>query len=198
MDHNAVSFGNTLIIDPLRKNLKKLDIDLGNIIIGDSKETKDTLGIIHNCKDKRTRILSKLKKYKPNFDLRESVIKNDYNFLNTNELELMHATIENRDVSLTGIAELSKKDFSIEKIGQLLLKHHEILSSKLNVSTIQIDRMIEASMDAGAYGAKITGSGGGGCMFALTPEDAKPVCEAIRNVGGDAYLVKSDRGTFKF
>ena len=62
---------------------------------------------------------------------------------------------------------------------------------------MQIDRMIEASMDAGAYGAKITGSGGGGCMFALTPEDPNPICEAIRNVGGDAYLVKTDRGTCK-
>ena len=197
MDQNAVSFGNTLIIDPLRKNLTKLDIDLGNIIIGNSKETKDTLEIIHNCKDKRMQILSKLKKHKTKFDLHQSVLKNDYNFLNSNELELMHATIENRDVSYEGIAELSKKDISIEKIGRLLLKHHEILSTRLNVSTMKIDRMIEASMDAGAYGAKITGSGGGGCMFALTPEDPNPVCEAIRNAGGDAYLVKTDRGTCK-
>ena len=197
MDQNAVSFGNTLLIEPLKKNLTKLDIDLGNIIIGNSKETKDTLGIIHNCKDKRMQILSKLKKYEPNFDLHQSVLKNDYNFLNSNELELMNATVENRDVSIAGIAELSKKDFSIEKIGQLLLKHHEILSKKLNVSTTQIDRMIEASMDAGAYGAKITGSGGGGCMFALTPEDPNPICEAIRNVGGDVYLVKTDLGTCK-
>ena len=197
MDQNAVSFGNTLVIDPLRKNLTKLDIDLGSIVIGDSKETKDTLEIIHNCKDKRMQILSKLKKHEPNFDLHRSALKNDYNFLNSNELELMDATIENRDVSFAGIAELSKKDFSIEKIGQLLLKHHEILSNKLNVSTMQIDTMIEASMDAGAYGAKITGSGGGGCMFALTPEDPNPVCEAIRNVGGDAYVVKVDRGTCK-
>ena len=197
MDQNAVSFGNTLLIDPLRKNLTKLDIDLGNIIIGDSKETKDTLEIIHNCKDKRMQILSKLKKYEPNFDLHRSALKNDYNFLNSNELELMHATIENRDVSFAGIAELSKKDFSIEKIGQLLLKHHEILSKKLKVSTMQIDKMIEASMNAGAYGAKITGSGGGGCMFALTPDDPNPICEAIRNIGGDAYVVKTDRGTCK-
>ena len=36
-----------------------------------------------------------------------------------------------------------------------------------------------------------------GCMFALTPEDPNPVCEAIRNVGGDAYVVKADRGTCK-
>ena len=197
MDQNAVSFGNTLLIDPLRKNLTKLDIDLGNIIIGDSKETKDTLEILHNCKDKRMQILSKLKKYEPNFDLHRSALKNDYNFLNSNELKLMHATIENRDVSFAGITELSKKDFSIEKIGQLLLKHHEILSKKLKVSTMQIDKMIEASMNAGAYGAKITGSGGGGCMFALTPDDPNPICEAIRNIGGDAYVVKTDRGTCK-
>ena len=66
MDQNAVSFGNTLLIDPLRKNLTKLDIDLGNIIIGDSKETKVTLEIIHNCKDERLQILSKLLgKYEP-------------------------------------------------------------------------------------------------------------------------------------
>ena len=109
MDQNAVSFGNTLLIDPLRKNLTKLDIDLGNIIIGDSKETKDTLEIIHNCKDKRMQILSKLKKYEPNFDLHQSALKNDYNFLNSNELELMHATIENRDVSFMKIIPFTSK-----------------------------------------------------------------------------------------
>ena len=40
------------------------------------------------------------------------------------------------------------------------------------------EAMIAAALDAGAFGAKINGSGGGGCMFAYAPDRPEIVyCE---------------------
>jgi len=55
--------------------------------------------------------------------------------------------------------------------------------------------MINAALNAGAYGAKINGSGGGGCMFAYAPSNPEEVKEAIIKAGGQAYIVTVDVGT---
>jgi galactokinase len=55
--------------------------------------------------------------------------------------------------------------------------------------------MIQASLDAGALGAKINGSGGGGCMFAYAPQEPEKVVEAIEKEGGKAYIIRVDEGT---
>ena len=55
--------------------------------------------------------------------------------------------------------------------------------------------MLEAALNAGAYGGKINGSGGGGCMFAYAPDNPEKVAEAIKNAGGKTYLIHSDIGT---
>jgi len=49
-------------------------------------------------------------------------------------------------------------------------------------------------MTAGALGGKITGSGGGGCMFAYAPEHTEEVAEAITRAGGRAYVVRVSEG----
>ena len=54
--------------------------------------------------------------------------------------------------------------------------------------------MIKAAINAGAYGGKINGSGGGGCMFAYAPENPQKVANAIENVGGKSYIVKMGNG----
>jgi galactokinase len=50
-------------------------------------------------------------------------------------------------------------------------------------------------LKAGALGAKINGSGGGGCMFAYAPNDPEKVAHAIEKAGGKAYLISIDIGT---
>lgn len=54
-------------------------------------------------------------------------------------------------------------------LGQLLDLNHTILSS-LMLCTTKVDAMCQAAREAGALGAKMTGAGGGGCMFALAPK----------------------------
>lgn len=88
-----------------------------------------------------------------------------------------------------------KSEWSDEKLGDLLNRHQVNLREHKKISTTKIDRMIQASLDAGALGAKINGSGGGGCMFAYAPKHPEKVVEAIEKEGGKAYIIRVDEGT---
>jgi len=54
--------------------------------------------------------------------------------------------------------------------------------------------MIAACIKAGALGAKINGSGFGGTMFALFPNNQKSLKKAIENAGGKAIPIKTSNG----
>ncbi|WP_121821614.1 mevalonate kinase [Halostella salina] len=54
----------------------------------------------------------------------------------------------------------------IAELGDLMDFNHGLLES-LGVSSRSLDAMVWAARDAGAYGAKLTGAGGGGCIVAL-------------------------------
>ncbi len=56
--------------------------------------------------------------------------------------------------------------------------------------------MIDAALQAGAYGAKIVGSGGGGCICALSPlEKQQDIIQAIKEAGAiDAYAAQVSKG----
>jgi mevalonate kinase len=62
----------------------------------------------------------------------------------------------------------------------LLDLNHAILSS-LMLCTTKLDDMCQAARQAGALGAKMTGAGGGGCMFALAAkrDEAARLCEVL-------------------
>lgn len=71
-----------------------------------------------------------------------------------------------------------------ERLGKLMNYNQDYLED-LGVSTQKLNEMIQAARKAGAYGAKLSGAGGGDCMIALVSSDNKDkVSQAIRNVGG--------------
>lgn len=75
-----------------------------------------------------------------------------------------------------------KKDFA--QLGKLMNKNQKLLST-LNVSSLELDKMIKAAKDAKAYGAKLSGAGGGDCMIALTDSKYREeVIEGIVSAGG--------------
>jgi galactokinase len=49
------------------------------------------------------------------------------------------------------------------RFGRLLLASHESLRDRLEISCPALDRLVEAAMDSGAVGARLTGGGFGGC-----------------------------------
>ena len=60
--------------------------------------------------------------------------------------------------------------------------NHKLLQ-ELGVSSPELDLLVGIAKDAGAYGAKMTGGGGGGCIVALTPALQEEVAEAIEKAG---------------
>ena len=55
----------------------------------------------------------------------------------------------------------------------------------------QLDDLIEAALAGGAYGAKVTGSGGGGCIIALCNEDTyENIDKNIKCMGGSTIVTK--------
>ncbi len=60
--------------------------------------------------------------------------------------------------------------------------NHQLLK-ELGVSTSRLDHACEYARDAGALGAKLTGSGGGGCVAALCSSSTEPVMSAWKSQG---------------
>lgn len=75
-------------------------------------------------------------------------------------------------------------------LGQLLRKNQHILVD-LEVSSIELDRLIDAAEQAGAEGAKLSGAGGGDCMIAVADKSVKKRVEhAIEKAGGQIQHVQ--------
>ena len=108
---------------------------------------------------------------------------------------MFFATLKNRNLLEKSLKELKKEKVDPIYLGDLLNQQHRILRDDLNVSTKKIESMLSASKQAGAFGGKINGSGGGGCMFAYAPDNPKKVASAIESVGGRAYIIGKDEGT---
>lgn len=75
------------------------------------------------------------------------------------------------ELAATGAGALEAADW--EAAGDLMNINHGLLCA-LGVSTLELDHACHVARRAGALGAKLTGSGGGGCVFAIAPgrEDA--------------------------
>lgn len=94
--------------------------------------------------------------------------------------------------TLVGDAKVALEEGNLEHLGQVFDANHRLLSS-LMVSTERIDVMCAAARGAGALGAKVTGSGGGGCMIALAAshEKAEPILAALRELGADPFVAEA-------
>ena len=62
----------------------------------------------------------------------------------------------------------------VDRLGQLMLEGHASLRDDMEVSTPELDTLVECLVDAGAFGARLTGGGFGGCAVALVPEGRAP------------------------
>jgi galactokinase len=72
--------------------------------------------------------------------------------------------------ALTGALSASTVDF--REVGRLVNAYHGLLRDRVRCSTELIDLCAQRALSAGAVGAKLSGSGHGGCLFALVPDDA--------------------------
>lgn len=77
-------------------------------------------------------------------------------------------------------------------LGELTDIHQGLLDS-LGVNTASLSRLILAARNAGARGAKLSGAGGGDCMFALADDSVRAkVVAALRAAGGRVLEIESN------
>jgi len=94
-------------------------------------------------------------------------------------------------VSKKALAALQRGD--VRQLGELMNLNHELLR-QIEVSTGELDGLVSVAREAGAFGAKLTGAGGGGCMIAVAPTHRTAnVVQAIRDAGGTPYLANMER-----
>jgi len=77
---------------------------------------------------------------------------------------------------------------AIQQLGPLMDENHRLLQD-LNVSSTDLDRLVDAARGAGAAGAKMSGAGKGGNMIALAHvPDLQRVTRALSDAGATRVL----------
>ena len=196
MDQYTTAMGHIIHLESEPNiSIQSFNPKLGSFVLGDSDQPKDTMGILKRLNDSRVEILNILRIKNPTINIH--TMNNDINLsdLNNEQRKMYKGTVENRDLLKKALVELEKNKPNYELIGTLLTELHVVLRDIFDISTPKIESMLDAAMNAGALGGKITGSGGGGCMFAYAPDHPEKVAEAIEQAGGKAYIVYSDDGT---
>jgi galactokinase len=78
----------------------------------------------------------------------------------------------------------------VDALGPLMLASHASSRDDMEVSVPELDALVECLVDAGAYGARLTGAGFGGCVVALVPAAGADV---IAEVATATYRTRTSR-----
>jgi mevalonate kinase len=98
-------------------------------------------------------------------------------------------SIFNEIAQIALIARHSIESGKPEQLGELMDQNHKYLQT-LNVSSPDLDKLVEASRAAGALGAKLSGSGRGGNMIALVEQaKAELVAGALISAGAKRTII---------
>lgn len=175
MDQAAIALGKkdkAILLDCNKFEYEYEDIDLGDYSfvvlktntprsLVESKynvrveECQAALNVLKNVY--RVNNLSELKA--SNLNEIKSLLNNDVIYRRTK-----HVVTEN-DRVMRFINALKKKD--IQMLGQILVESHQSLKNDYEVTGIHLDTIVDAAINAGAIGARMTGAGFGGCAIAL-------------------------------
>ena len=207
MDQYTSALGNILYLETDKQsNFKNLGTELEGLIIGVSGIPKDTIGLLGDLRGNALRAVEKVTSTYSDFMLSTATLR-DYelykDILNASELPFFYAAIQNHLITKEALVcfretcpDVSGSVLNYKKIGHLMTAHHKVLRDSLKITVPRIDAMIHAALNAGALGAKIVGSGGGGSICALAPKGKEPeIIKAITNAGAiAAYKVNVSQG----
>ena len=198
MDHYASAYGGVVWIrfdEPMK--FARLRNPLGPFVLANSEEKKDTTGMLGFIKNNVLEGVQTVRRALPSFSLHSPdapEVRAEIAKLPRDPRRLLQGTLATRDLTAEGAELFQAPRFDEREFGRLLSAQHAVLRDLLRISTPKIEAMIGAALDAGALGAKINGSGGGGCMFAYAPDDQDKVAAAIAAVGGRPFIVRVDEG----
>ena len=193
MDHYASAVGGLLYIDCAEPvTVDKLPAKLDGFVLGDSQTPKDTTGALANSRSSVEAGLRILQEHMPGFSILTARLEEAEPYLREmteDSRKRIVANFHNRDICQEARGLLMSESPDPNEVGRLIREHHKHLRDGIGVSTPKLDSLIEASLEAGALGAKVNGSGGGGCMFAYAPGRQQEVKEAIDRAGGRGIII---------
>ena len=199
MDQFTISLGNLIYLNTEDDSHVLFSKSMENLIVGVSGIDKDTFGVLALLKTKALEAINQVKATIKDFEIKNSQIEDLEKYLTLVDLDLkpyLSAGIKNYFITKAAYSELQKESSNINHLGDLMNKHHLLLRDNLKITVPRIDAMIENSLKAGAIGAKIIGSGGGGCIVAISePGNEEKIISEIKKAGAvDAFLIKESEG----
>lgn len=201
MDQFSITFGGTQFIQTRAPfDVQEIKKDIPGLVIANSGIKKETLEVLKKAKQKGQEAMQAARNKIAGFDPYKSTfqeIKQHLLFFDREEQNYLTAALQNHDISRAAMNELDEKQVDWKKVGDLMTQHHWILSKNLKVSPPEMDDMVLAAINAGAKGAKLVGSGGGGCVVAIAPKKEIEVMDAMLEVGAkEALQVSKSLGAF--
>ena len=203
MDHYASALGGLVHLDfadgvtprRLERSLR------GAFILFDSLQEKDTLAVLSASKIPALAGLRALRPYGVQSvrDLAEDPEKERL----LHKLDGLHrrklaANVDNYRIQRQALAMLESGEIDDAAFGALLSRHQAGLRDGLGISTPVIDAILETALAHGAYGGKLNGSGGGGCLYCYAPrERADEIVAAVGEMGYPGLLLRQDTGITK-
>ena len=119
----------------------------------------------------------------------QSMVSNVKEFQNKNK-EKFSELSELESKLVEDVLKLVKEN-KIDEIGEKINQNQKYLET-IGISNNELTKMIKIGQDS-AFGAKITGSGGGGCIFALTNEsDLEKVLKKFKDSNYECFSSKID------
>mgnify|MGYP006415204241 FL=1 len=137
--------------------------------------------------------------YEPNFQLviinsnmehsTQSMVSKVKEFENKNKEEF--SKLSNLESKLVEDVLKLVKENKIQEIGQKMNQNQEYLEN-IGISNNELIKMIKTGQES-SFGAKITGSGGGGCIFALTNEsNLQNILKKFKDNNYECFSAKID------
>jgi galactokinase len=209
MDHYTSALGHLLFLQTQPEFVPTShNINLEHLFLANSQETKDTVDDLRRVKARALKSFEIIKESMRNFDAHKTRIKEIEPYLPNLEKEYQKILIGNLvNRNLTKIAkrliesyiqqtteDKEKESIFYRQLGIFLNEHQNQLTENIGITTPKIDNMISKALENGAFGAKINGSGFGGCIFLLAPENKEGVMDAIKDAGGVVYDIETAEG----
>ena len=198
MDHYASVIGNLVYLECREPyNLEKLHIKLDGLVIGDTLTKKETIQTIRVRKKEIHQGIDLMKEKDDNFNLDSSLFDDvliEYENTQNVGLRRLLGILGIRDTVRAGYHLMKDTTPPPSEIASLINKHHEYQDIYFENVTVKMKDLIQYAADAGALGCKLLGSGNGGSFLAYSPGNEEEVAEAIKDRGGQAYVLHQSDG----
>ena len=184
MDQYTIAMGGLIYLDTQTGAYKRLPMLKGAFLLGVTHIKKETNSILHAIKEKSLDAIDRVKKEDPAFDLQASTLPDVDRFqpiLPRTLFPYWSAAIKNYDITKQAHAALLNPPCELSYLGGLMNAHQKILDQQLRNTPKPMAAHMRIALLNGAFGAKIVGSGGGGCFVVLTSQENQNRVEKALN-----------------